>query len=38
MTISILNRVTVGSAKALTQGDITGKYLEANFMPSRVPA
>lgn len=35
-TIAI-KRVSFGSAKALTQQDIKGDYLEQTFQPSRVP-
>jgi hypothetical protein len=37
MKTIVLTRVSFGSIKALTQQDVTGDYLEANFQPSRIP-
>lgn len=37
MKTNILKLVSFGSAKALTQQDVTGDYLEATFQPSRIP-
>ena len=37
MKTTILKLVSFGSAKALTQHDVIGDYLEANFQPSRTP-
>jgi hypothetical protein len=37
MKTTALRLVSFGSAKALTQGGIDGKYVELNFTLSRVP-
>lgn len=37
MKTTALKRVSFGSARALTQQDIKGDFLEQTFQPSRVP-
>lgn len=37
MKTPALRLVSFGSAKALTQGGIDGKYVELNFTPTRQP-
>jgi len=37
MKTTALKRVSFGSARALTQQDIKGEFLEQTFQPSRVP-
>ena len=37
MKTTAIKRVSFGSARALTQQDIKGDFLEQTFQPSRVP-
>lgn len=37
MKTTVLKLVSFGSAKALTQQDVNGDYLEATFQPRKIP-